>query len=192
MLCYQFVFSKSTLKTILKTLKIAFLNDYLSLKLVVNNHGINNYKEIFLFVLSLLCISLSPYVAQQWALMCIWMCVWVRIILNIFEVVLECLDIPLSILARRPYKELCLQRSEEKDEVSQSGVRLRSSQSGVRLRSSQSGVRLRSSQSGVRLRSSQSGVRLRSSQSGVRLRSSQSGVRLWSMESGHRAMKMKR
>ena len=41
---------------------------------------------------------------------CVGLCVfWVagEIIFNIFEAVPECLDIPLSILAPRPHKELC-------------------------------------------------------------------------------------
>ena len=74
----------------------------------------------------------GDHVEQQWALMfvcmymdaCVGLCVlWMasRIILNIFEVAPECLDIPLSILAQRLYKELCPQkpmRPEEKDEES--------------------------------------------------------------------------
>ena len=56
--------------------------------------------------------------------MCVGLCVlWVTggIIFNIFEVTSECQDIPLSILARRPHKELNPQkpaRPKEKDEES--------------------------------------------------------------------------
>ena len=35
------------------------------------------------------------------------LCVANGIIFNIFEAAPECLDIPLSILARRPHKDLC-------------------------------------------------------------------------------------
>ena len=55
---------------------------------------------------------------------CVVLCMlWVAggIIFNIFEVAPECPDIPLSTLAQRPHKELCLQkpmRPEEKDEES--------------------------------------------------------------------------
>ena len=50
-----------------------------------------------------------------------------RVILYIFEVAPEFLDIPLSVLARRSHKELCPRkptRPEEKDDESQSVVRL--------------------------------------------------------------------
>ena len=45
------------------------------------------------------------------------------IILNIFEVVSECVDISLSILAQRPHKELCLQKPVKLEERMTRAVR---------------------------------------------------------------------
>ena len=64
---------------------------------------------------------------------------WVAggIIFNIFEIASECLDICLSILVQRPYKELCPQkpaRPEERDEeCGQRGVRLQSRVSKIQV-----------------------------------------------------------
>ena len=57
---------------------------------------------------------------------------WVAggIIFNIFEAAPMCLDIPLSILVRRPHKKLCPQKNcetgREDEEPSELGVKLQS------------------------------------------------------------------
>ena len=70
---------------------------------------------------------------------CVGVCVsWVagRIIFGIFEAVPECLeDLPLSILARRPHKELCPREHARLEEMTKDvgklGVRLQSRESDI-------------------------------------------------------------
>ena len=53
---------------------------------------------------------------------------------GIFEAASKCPeDLPLSILARRPHKELCPRKPARTKDVSQSRVKLRGGQLGVRL-----------------------------------------------------------